>query len=151
MTIHKVWFEIVFVSQFLLIPYVPKSFFYSFVSTDSNLCVTNPHIWPLAWLTQFTLLGGELWFGVLSLDIQISLTNPFTSYLTNKMYYTLGVYSFSFVCATLLVSLRPLQYGLSYDPMIWVTTSTMEARWTKFWIFYLWMVIIYVYSVGMVL
>ncbi|KAJ1387212.1 hypothetical protein B484DRAFT_409960 [Ochromonadaceae sp. CCMP2298] len=35
--------------------------------------------------------------------------------------------------------------------MIWVTTSTVEARWTKFWIFYLWMVIIYVYSVGMVL
>lgn len=90
------------------------------------------------------VIGGELWFGVLSLDIHISLTNPFTSHKMNKIYYRLGVFSISFIMATILVSIVPIQYGLSTDPMIWVHDQD-EVAWTKYAMFYSFMVVIYVY------
>lgn len=146
--IHKCWFELIFVSQFLWIAFAPHDFFWDSYSTDdSRSCVTNENIWPLAWLVQFSLLGGELWFAVMSIDIHQSLTNPFTSYTINYQYYTTGVYSIAILVATVFVSIIPIQYGLSVDPMIWVNVydNPSNGRWTKFAIFYIFMVIIYMY------
>ena len=147
-TIHKCWFELIFVSQFLWIASASHSFFWNHYSEDDgDTCTTNPNIWPLAWLVQFTLLGGELWFAVMSIDIHQSLTNPFTSYQINSWYYTTGVYAISALVATIFVSVVPIQYGLSVDPMIWVNVynNPSEGRWTKFAIFYVFMIVIYMY------
>jgi hypothetical protein len=101
----------------------------------------------LAWLTQFSLLGGELWFGVLSLDIHLSLTNPFTSYVTNEVYYTSLVYGIACITATILVGIVPVQFGLSVEPMIWVGVydNGQDRQTTKGILFYMFMVCIYLY------
>ena len=116
-------------------------------------CVTNRNIWPLAFLTQFSLLGGELWFGVLSLDIHLSLTNPFSSYTTYAPYYTSAVYLVAIGVATIFVSVVPIQYGVSVEPMIWVNVyaDEEEGRYTKVAVFYSFMTAIYLYSGFMVI
>lgn len=147
-TIHKCWFELIFVSQFLWIASVPHTFFWDEYSNDETSdCVTNRNIWPLAWAVQFTLLGGELWFAVLSIDIHQSLSNPFNSYHINSWYYTTFVYGLAILVATIFVSVVPIQYGLSVDPMIWVNdyNNSQNGRWTKFAVFYVFMIIIYMY------
>ena len=153
-TIHKCWFELLFVSQFLWISFAPHSFFWTEYSHDDiNNCEPNANLWPLAWLCQFTLLGGELWFAVLSLDIHLSLTNPFTSYVTNSKYYTAAVYIVAFTTATIFVSVVPIQYGLSVDPMIWVSVydNGEDRLTTKFALFYSFMILIYFYCGVMVI
>ena len=147
--IHKCWFELLFISQFLWISFAPNDFFWSHYNDNGREgCHTNTNIWPLAWLCQFSLLGGELWFAVLSVDIHQSLVNPFTSYQVNAQNYTLGVYGIAIFVATVFVSVVPIQYGLSVDPMIWVNNyhNPDAGLGVKFAIFYVFMIIIYFYS-----
>jgi hypothetical protein len=114
---------------------------------DTASCTTRTSIWPLAWLVQFTLLGGELWFAVMSMDIHQSLANPFTSFQSSSWFYTAGVYGVATLVATIFVGIVPIQYGLSVDPMIWVNdyNNAQNGRWTKFAVFYVFMIIIYMY------
>ena len=146
-TIHKCWFELLFVSQYLWLSFAPNSFYWNHWAKHASDCDVNPRIWPLCWLTQFSLLGGELWFAAISLDIHVSLTNPFSSHKSNMAKYRLMVYGIAFLTATALVSIRPLQYGLSVDPMVWITvkSDTADVNWMKLGIFYVFMGAIYVY------
>lgn len=130
--------------------FVPKSFFWLTVKDDDdNPCNTNPVIWPLSWLTQFSLLGGELWFWVLSVDIHVALTNPFSNNIANSMFYTIIVLGTAAVTATILVSVTPVQYGLSSDPMIWVKDQRAgSTNWMKVCMFYLFLPFIYLYCGG---
>lgn len=147
--IHKCWFELIFISQFLWISFAPNDFFWSSYNEEGRSgCRTNTQIWPLAWLCQFSLLGGELWFAVLSVDIHQSLANPFTSYQVNAQYYTFGVYFIAIFVATVFVSVVPIQYGLSVDPMIWVNNyqNQDDGLGVKFAVFYVFMILIYFYS-----
>jgi hypothetical protein len=148
--IRKCWFELLFVSQYLWLAFPSNSFFWSSYTEnfdDDQLpsCQANPNIWPLAWLTQFSLLGGELWFAVLSVDIHMSLTNPFASYASNDKMYLLGVFGMAMLTATILVSVTPIQYGLSTDPMIWVKDSHSTINAMKIGMFYIYMPLIYFY------
>lgn len=81
------------------------------------------------------------------MDIHQSLANPFTSYKVNARYYTAFVYGVAIFVATVFVSVVPIQYGLSVDPMIWVNVynNSSEGRYTKFAVFYVFMIAIYVY------
>lgn len=135
-------------SQYLWLAFAPNGFFWSSYTDDDSgdfVCQTNPQIWPLSWLTQFSLLGGELWFAVLSVDIHMSLTNPFSSYKMNDFYYSVFVFSMAMLTATILVSITPIQYGLSTDPMIWVKDKNNQTNWTKIGFFYLYLTVIYIY------
>jgi hypothetical protein len=128
--------------------FVPNDFFWDSYGTgndDDVSCTVNGYIWPLCWITQFTLLGGEIWFAVLSVDIHVSLTNPFSSHLVNDKYYTALVCFIGGLTATLLVCIRPIQYGLSTDPMIWVKDQKDSVNWTKMLMFYIWLPFIYTY------
>jgi hypothetical protein len=125
--------------------FVPDSFFWDATNDDVGSCVVNASIWPFAWLTQFSLLGGELWFAVLSIDIHLSLTNPFSSHQANAIYYTGFVYSIAILMATILVGLLPIRYGLSTDPMIWVHDQKDKTNNVKIAMFYFYMFIIYLY------
>jgi len=95
------------------------------------------------------MLGSELWLCVLSMDIHISLTNPFVSYSTNVIYYNGLVYGLSIFTATLLVIVRPVQFGLSSEPMIWINSSTVHGffAWTKIAFFYVFIFFILTYSI----
>lgn len=131
--------------------FLPAGFYwnshYNYNNDDSNVCETNPVIWPLSWLTQFSLLGGELWFGVLSLDIHVALSNPFTSYDLNANTYTAVVYFLAITTATILVCLVPIKYGISTDPMIWIEDQRFATvNITKLLLFYVFMFLIYSYS-----
>lgn len=149
--IRKCWFELLFVTQYLWLSFAPNSFFwrtyYNYSDNDDHPpdCEANPNIWPLSWLTQFTLLGSELWFAVFSMDIHVSLTNPFASYAVNDKYYLFFVFGISAITATILVSITPIQYGLSTDPMIWVKDKQNETNWTKVGMFYIYLTFIYIY------
>lgn len=147
--IRRCVFEIVFVSQYLWLGFVPHNFLWSEYNSnddDSFDCETNPSIWPLAWLTQFSLLGAELWFAALAVDIHVSLTNPFSSHRVYDMYYRIFVYTFSGIMATILVSVMPIQYGVSTDPMIWVRDQAGQVNWTKIAMFYMFVPFIYSYG-----
>jgi len=144
--IHKCWFEVIFVSQYLWLSFVPTSFFWNTtVDDDGTVCSVNAAIWPFAWLTQFSLLGGELWFGVLSADIHLSLTNPFSSHQANAIYYSLFVYTIAIVMACILAGMVPIKYGLSTDPMIWVHDQKGKTNYVKVGMFYIYMFFIYLY------
>lgn len=132
-------------SQYLWLAFVPNSFFWSATNDDVANCMVNPQIWPFAFLTQFSLLGGELWFAVLSIDIHLSLTNPFSSHKANAMYYTGFVYSVAILMAVILVSMVPIRYGLSTDPMIWVHDEEDMTNNVKIAMFYCYMFVIYLY------
>ncbi len=151
--IHKYWFELLFVSQFLWLGFAKEGFFWnSYPTTDDSGCdqdEVNLNLWPLCWLTQFSMLGSELWLCVLSMDIHISLTNPFVSYSTNVIYYNGLVYGLSIFTATLLVIVRPVQFGLSSEPMIWINSSTSNnfITLTKIAFFYVFIFFILTYSI----
>lgn len=151
--IHKYWFELLFVTQFLWLGFANKSFFWNSYPTnddaDCDVDEVNLNVWPLCWLTQFSILGSELWLCVLSMDIHISLTNPFVSYSTNVMYYNGLVYGLSIFTATLLVIVRPVQFGLSNEPMIWINSSALDGffAWTKIAFFYVFIFFILSYSI----
>jgi hypothetical protein len=126
--------------------FAPNNFFWnSYYNDDTVECVTNGYIWPLCWLTQFSLLGGEIWFLCLSVDIHVSLTNPFSSHLINDVYYSITSFGVGIFTATLLVLIRPLQYGLSTDPMVWVRDQKDSVNWTKVGMFYAYLPFIYLY------
>jgi hypothetical protein len=91
------------------------------------------------------LLGGELWFWVLSVDIHISLTNPFSNSIANSVGYSALVFGIAAFTATILVSISPIQYGLSSDPMIWVKDQKNHTNWMKIGMFYIFLPFIYVY------
>lgn len=142
--IRKSFFELLFVSQYLWMGFAPPSFFWT-ETNDDGPCNSNPYIWPLSWLTQFSLLGGELWFWVLSVDIHVALTNPFSNNISNSARYSALVLGTAAVTATILVNIKPIHYGLSSDPMIWVKDQKNATNWTKVGMFYAFLPLIYVY------
>lgn len=45
----------------------------------------------LAFVTQFSVLGAEIWFFTVSLDLFLALRNPFTNYKRNQRFYTFAM------------------------------------------------------------
>eukprot|EP01039_Chlorochromonas_danica_P006594 gene6594-7287_t len=151
--LRRCFLEVIFVSQYLWLAFVPNSLFWTDYYDDDDRtedCRTNPNIWPLAWLTQFSLLGAELWFASLAVDIHVSLTNPFSSHQAYDHYYLVFVYGVAAMMATILVSITPIQYGVSTDPMIWVRDQTGTVNWMKIGMFYMFIPFLYLYA-GVVL
>ncbi|RYH13827.1 hypothetical protein EON65_34735 [archaeon] len=87
-----------------------------------------------------------MWFCAMSVDIHVSLTNPFSSPQVYDFYYRLGVYGFAAFMATILVAMTPIQYGVSTDPMIWVRDQSGKINWTKIGMFYMFIPFIYAYG-----
>lgn len=147
MSIQKCWFELLFVSQYLWISFPPDSFWWYETGRHASDCVAREYLWPFCWLTQFSLLGGELWFAAMSIDIHISLTNPFSCYQINFKRYQVMVYGLGILTATVLVLFEPREYGLSSEPMIWVDVAGEHQRtnFMKIFMFYSWMVVMFLY------
>jgi hypothetical protein len=114
--VKKCIFELIFVSQYLWIPLVPETFFWN----DEEDCLASNWAAFFSFVTQFSLLGGELWFLVLTLDLHFACTNPFTSYKLNAQRYEIFVFFGSLVTALILIISGPKVYGLSSDLTCWI-------------------------------
>ena len=100
---------------------------------------------------QFSLLGGELWFLALSVDLLQGLTNPFSSYSRNQRQYSFIIYITAITVAVALVT----QAGPLHCQGSFKTISGIDVCWIAdqpggnkddddatsgiicFWIFYL--------------
>ncbi len=101
----------------------------------------------LSFLTQFTLLGSELCFLVISLDLRMAYTNPFSSYKQNKVYFASIVLGISFVTSMALMAMGDQVYGLSSLGIAWIQ-DRRQARspsYAKMLLFYCILIAIFVY------
>mmetsp|Transcript_24984 Transcript_24984/g.36876 ORF Transcript_24984/g.36876 Transcript_24984/m.36876 type:complete len:952 (-) Transcript_24984:91-2946(-) len=113
--------------------------------------------------TQFALIGGELWFLVLTMDLHFATTNPFTSYKLNAKRYEVFVLMGSIGTASILIAAGPKVYGLSSDATCWIQDNdgsdsqddddktAVKYNVAKSFLFYIWMAIIYSYCLYVVL
>jgi hypothetical protein len=74
-------------------------------------------------LCQFSLLGAELWFFVMSRDMYLTVSNPFSSYKKQATLFGVFVFTVAAFLGCLLVGFGPGIYGLSSDPMIWIQVA----------------------------
>eukprot|EP01031_Cornospumella_fuschlensis_P045713 gene45713-55954_t len=88
LAIYKCLLEVFFVQQFLWIPYTRTGVFYgSELDEAPYYCNASALAGMLAFFTQISLLGSELCFFIISLDMRIAYTNPFSSYKHNRTKY----------------------------------------------------------------
>lgn len=106
----------------------------------------------LAFFTQAALFAGEFWFMTLSIDLLISLTNPFSSYQVNLSIYQYTGWSAAFLSGAILLSQKSCQY-ISSQGICWLTLEASGYHMSRcFWGFFLgWVIIFYCFSVGVML
>lgn len=156
--------EALFVTQYLWMAGVKMSTFWADddINDDTTTCQVRLSIWPAAWLTQFTLLGGELWFAVLSIDLYLGLTNPFSTWgkftSTKSLCFksVVLVYGLASISATVLVTYHRNNnylYGLSGEPFIWVREGIALFRSgnVKLIFFFIPLLIIYAHGLSVFL
>lgn len=134
-------------------PFVDDKFFWG----NSNCEASN---WAafFSFVTQFSLIGSELWFLVLTMDLHMASSNPFTSYKLNAQRYNFLVFSGSIGTGLVLMGLGPNKYGRSSDATCWIQDTTTrssngfgDANVPKAFLFYIWMAMIYSYCLFVVL
>jgi len=77
----------------------------------------------MSWINQFSLLGAELWFLVLAVDLHATCMNPFSSFKSRVRFYLVFVWGASAAAATMLVFLGPSHYGVSEYGIPWVKVA----------------------------
>ena len=82
---------------------------------------------PLPARAQFTLIGSELVFLMLSIDLLLSLTNPFTNYTRNRLRYVLCVFAVAAAAALSLLGLGQDRLGMSRFGFCWFVPETHAA------------------------
>lgn len=149
LAINKSFFELLYVVQFLWVGFLDRSVYVS----DGDSCRATMFAGISAFVTQFSILGAELWFLVLTMDLHLAITNPFTSYKLNAFRYQFLVYGGSLSMAIILVLHGPSFYGLSSDSSCWIqdSDSSTFGNWPKVYLFYIFMVFIYAYCLYVVL
>jgi hypothetical protein len=117
LAIYKCIFEFAFIQQYLWSPYLRTSAFYDDDAIDQNMppyyCNASRMASWLSFLTQFTLLGSELCFLIISLDLRMAYTNPFSSYRQNRLYFASIVFGISLATSIALMAMGDQVYGLS--------------------------------------
>lgn len=103
----------------------------------------------MSFLSQFALLGSELCFLIISVDLRKAYTNPFTSFKQNRVSYFFIVVGISVVMASLLVACGPQVYGMSRLGFFWIQPrrENREANYPQTLFYYLPSVAIFSYCV----
>eukprot|EP01035_Chromulina_nebulosa_P019416 gene19416-25292_t len=115
LAIYRCIFEFVFVQQYIWVPFINNNVFYQSNTLSNNSCAASTTSAVLAFISQFSLLGGELWFFVISWDLRLAYTNPFSSYKQNRRYYTILVLSIALISSFALIFWGPTQYGVATE------------------------------------
>jgi len=148
--VYKCIFELLTVQQFLWLPFVPTQQFYNNYSSDSPYyCNASTQAAFFAFCTQFSLLGHQLCFFIITLDLRMAYTNPFTSYKQNGPYFSSFVLSLSLLTACALLILGDTVYGLSSIGTVWIQSSRSKGygNYPKFFFYYFFCVCIYLYAI----
>lgn len=87
-------------------------------------------------------------FLIISVDLRLAYTNPFSSYKHNKYYFGVVVIGFSLLTALCLLAMGPRVYGYDEHGIIWIQDSraSLAMNWPKFMLYYLIVTCIYTYS-----
>ena len=137
-----------FIQQYLWLPYVDPRVFYTVDSFNNGSCISTPIAAVISFISQFALLGGELWFFVISYDLRMAYTNPFSSFKENKKFYDRTVVFFSLLCSGILMIIGPKEYGLAAEGVLWIQNARNgQSNIAKIFLFYLWIGLIYTYCV----
>lgn len=141
-------FDVVFVQQYLWLPYVSDRFFYSDdLGGAPYYCNASKAAAYLAFLTQFSLLGSELCFLIISVDLRNAYTNPFSSFKQNRIYFVGFVVGFALLTAIGLMLMGREVYGLATEGSVWIQARREDGSppYAKFILYYLIVSCIYVY------
>ncbi len=124
LAVTKCFFELLFVSQYFWISYKGKDFFWKNPCHDDNDVdcenQSSNAVGFLACLTQFSILANELYFLVITVDLHLACTNPFTSYKNNAKWYMFFVYGSAISTSVILGTSGRTVYGLSSDATVWI-------------------------------
>jgi hypothetical protein len=109
--IQKCFFEILFISQFfwILSPWYTNHFFWNndtnacSSSSSCKECIASSHVYKWVFLTQFSLAGSELCLFFITIDLYLSLTNPFIHLKKAVKYYSVVVLVLSILSAVILI------------------------------------------------
>ena len=88
-------------------------------------------------------------FLIISLDLRLAYTNPFSSYKQNRIKYVALVIGVSLVSSVLLILCGHQVYGLSELGIVWVQSRRKHhsPNYPKAFLFYGWNVAIFVYCI----
>lgn len=154
LAIYKCIFELIFVQQYFWLPFVSTRIMYHHLSdSPPYFCRASDLAGLLAFITQFSLLASELCFLVISVDLRIAYTNPFSSFQQNQLYYAAYVILSALLSAILLIICGPQVYGIASEGIVWIQTKRIsygaeyysEPNYPKFFLFYFLLILIYVY------
>ena len=124
MAIYKAIFSIIYVQQYLWLPFVSTGSFYLHYSGDdctgSCYCHANAISAFLAFLTQFSLIASQLCFLTISVDLRNAYTNPFSTFKQNRMKYAIFIISFSLLTSICLMCMGNRVYGISTEGTVWI-------------------------------
>ena len=139
--------------SYLLLQRSVNSLVFTIVILAKELSVTNStcDAQYKAGVLQFSLLAGELWMAALSLDLYLSLTDPFLGYATNQRRYTVGVYSVALLSSLCLaggvgsscLGTFETNAGIS---LCWIENDQFGACFALY--FLAWVVAFYLFSLG---
>ena len=103
----------------------------------------------ISFVTQAVLFSGELWIFILSLDLYISLTNPFSSYKNNVKRYQIAAFASTVAISTVLVAQGSCQGSIFKEGVCWIRVASVLSP--CIWgFFFVWCCIFYVSSMGVV-
>lgn len=148
LAIYKCVFEIVYVQQYLWLPFLRTGAFYRTGYQDAPYyChATNIAAW-LAFITQFSLLASELCFLIISVDLRMAYTNPFSSFKQNRLYFTTIILGVGGLTAFLLLAFGDRVYGLSDIGLVWIQSRRKHhsPNYPKIVLFYFPILYIFAY------
>lgn len=138
-----------FFQQYLWLPTVSKNYLYSDDAMVAPFyCNSSVSASRWAFITQFSVIGVQMCFLIISVDLRLAYTNPFSSYKHNKRYYVAIVIIFSLLTSFCLIAMGPRVYGYDEHGVIWIQDSRANyaMNWPKFMLYYLIVTCIYIYS-----
>ncbi|CAK4084430.1 unnamed protein product [Aphanomyces euteiches] len=111
----------------------------------------------LSAVTEFLFISADAWFFMLTLDLYLSLNNPFTSVKRNRQLYVRFVYLFALVLSVIMASKDGLfgfaegkfcwTYAKRFDPVANLATNDYFSFNVSTWVaFFIWMVIFYAFA-----
>lgn len=127
---------------------MPTSSFYSDnINLEPYYCKSSSLAGWLAFITQFALLGSELCFLIISMDLRMAYTNPFSSYKQNRIYFALFVILASLSTSIILMLFGDQVYGLSDLAVVWIQSrrKRLSPNYPKFLLYYLPSILIFIY------
>ena len=94
----------------------------------------------VSFFIEFSLIGSELCFFLLSFDLFTALRNPFVDYKSAIRQYRVAVFVISSVLAAALIGVRSGKnlFGLSHFGVCWVDQDSAGNMWAFFYAYLVW-------------